>query len=324
MTDERRRIEEQVVRGRQRPGAAAARALACWGLLSAVALAAALAACDSARRPGSSARPSGGDAGVADAGDAGHAGDAGGAGDASEVRTDAGADARADASNLDGSQGSPDAPSQVSDTGAVFADAGTPPTETTIAQIRAGQHSLGAPVIVRDVVVTAIHDEATRFDTLWVQDPRLGDRNAGIRVYVSGAHGATRDARVDVSGVVADYFGDAEIDDATVTLLGGTGAIAPVALTVSEAMQEDREGLLVRLTDVSSVNTTYSCSADNVACTDLRLWELNGPGGIIAYDFVYQDLDWDSRAGVTNVTGVMTWRYDRRRIMPRSAADLPF
>lgn len=282
-------------------------ALACVSLVSATGV----AACDSARRPGGSTpRPGSQDAAIIDAHDANGA-------------SDAGSNLGVDASPRDAA-GFPDGPPEVPDAGAVFADAGTPPTETTIVQIRAGQFPLGAPVILRDVVVTGLHDEPTLRDTLWVQDPRLGDRNAGIRVYVAGGSTPTRDERVDVSGVVTDYFGDAEINDATLTLLGTTTVISPVALTVTEAMQEDREGMLVRLTDVTRVNTAYSCSNDNVSCTDARLWELNGPGGILAYDFLYQDLDWDSRGGVTSITGVMTWRYGRRRIMPRTAADLPF
>jgi predicted extracellular nuclease len=176
-------------------------------------------------------------------------------------------------------------------------------------------------VQVNDVVVTAFHDEAARNDTAWVQDPRAGASNAGMKVFIRGVHSATRNARVDITGTVVDYFGETEINDATVVLRGGTGVITPVPLTSAQAADEMYEGMLVRLVDVSTINPSYSCSLDDAMCTDLRLWEVNGSGGILVYNFVYEDFDWDSRSASTGITGVMNWRYNRRRIMPRNGAD---
>ena len=51
---------------------------------------------------------------------------------------------------------------------------------------------------------------------------------------------------------------------------------------------------------------------------------MNGPGGIIVYDFAFEGVEWEARTGVTDITGVMTWRYNHRRIMPRTDADLAF
>jgi hypothetical protein len=38
---------------------------------------------------------------------------------------------------------------------------------------------------------------------------------------------------------------------------------------------------------------------------------------------MYMDADWDSHIGALPVSGVMGFRWDRRRIMPRDAADFP-
>lgn len=219
----------------------------------------------------------------------------------------------------------PDAAGPAPDAGFPDMDSGiwpdATPMLTTIGDIRAGFVPPSAYVTLREVAVTAFHDEATRPDTLWVQDPSGGSSNAGVKVFVRGAHQATRDARVDVTGTVLDYFGEIEINDATVTLIGASTALTPIFLSSSEAMLEQYEGMLVHLTDVTSINAAYVCSTDDPMCMDQRLWELNGTGGILVYNYAYEGADWDSRSGSTGITGVMTWRYNRRRIMPRTGTD---
>lgn len=292
-------------------------------------------ACDSARRPGGTGTPTVRRDATIDAGEVGR--------DAEPPADGGGTDALpgsdAPAAHLD-AQPSPDAPAfpdaragdpdaqPAPDAAPPFdggiADAGLPPVEGTIGDVRTGIIGLGTNVTLRDVVVTAFHDEAARQDTIWVQDTRGGTRNAGIKVFIRGPHTAFRDARVDVTGVVTDYFGETEINNATVVSRGTTTALGPIALTIAEASTEEREGMLVQLTDAFSVTYPYSCAVDDVMCTDTRLWEVGGPGGILVFDYAYEDLSWDGRVGASPVTGVMTWRYGRRRIMPRTDVDLPF
>lgn len=203
-------------------------------------------------------------------------------------------------------------------------DSGAPPMEGTIGDIRTGLIPFGANVTLRDVVVIGFHDEPVRQDTIWVQDPRAGNRNAGIKVFIRGAHTAIRDARVDVTGVVTDYFGETEINNATVVSLGTFTTLNPVSLLSGQAIDEAYEGMLVRITDPTGVLYPYSCSADDPMCLDGGLWEVGSAARIIVYDFVYEGAAWESRVGATSVAGVMMWRYGRRRIMPRSDLDLPF
>lgn len=228
---------------------------------------------------------------------------------------DAGVDAGRDAGRDAGTDAGRDAGRDASrDSGS--GDAGPPPV--TIGAIQRGEVAVGTLVTIRGVVVTAV-----RSDTIWVQDPTGGSTYAGVKVYVGAAHGAVRNDRVDVSGVVQEYFDDTEIADATVTVTGTASAIAALPLTVAQASLEQYEGMLVRLTDVTSYQYPYDCAADNPLCVDPDLWQVNGASGIIVYGTAYEGSDWLSQVGASSVTGVMTWRFDRRRIQPRIASDLP-
>ena len=69
----------------------------------------------------------------------------------------------------------------------------------------------------------------------------------------------------------------------------------------------------------------YSCAADNENCSDEALWTVRGQGDsndeIIVFDRSYGSDDWADNIGSAPVTGVMTYRFDRRRIMPRTPSD---
>ena len=189
------------------------------------------------------------------------------------------------------------------------------PSEALIADIQMGAVEEGSSVTVRGAVVTAAYA-----DGIYVQDPESAPAFSGIHVFTGGDAGVAVGDIVDVSGRVVEYFTDTELEDATVTRTGTGGAIAPVELTVADAALEDYEGVLVRLTDVTDVVNPYDCAADNPACTDADLWEVNGT--IVVYDRLYSGADWTERAGQSPVTGLMMTRFDRRRIMPRNGADI--
>ena len=87
---------------------------------------------------------------------------------------------------------------------------------------------------------------------------------------------------------------------------------------------KDYQGMLVSLSDVTTFTDPYDCSADIGSCMDTDLWEVLDAGatGILVYDRAYANADWVAQKSQTGVVGVMTFRFDRRRIQPRSAADL--
>jgi large repetitive protein len=188
------------------------------------------------------------------------------------------------------------------------------PADATIADIQMGVVPVGDNVSIRGAVVTAVWE-----DGVYVQDPRGGATYAGIHVFLGRDPGLAVGDIVDARGVVTEYFTDTELENASITRTGTGGVIAPTPLTVAEAAEEPYEGMLVRLTDVTEVENPYSCAADNPTCSDANLWRVNQ--SIVVYDRVYQDADWVARAGQSPITGVMTIRFDRRRIMPRTGAD---
>lgn len=189
------------------------------------------------------------------------------------------------------------------------------PDEVTIGEIQGGIVPTGTRVTVTGAVVTGVWSQG-----VYVQDPNGGATNAGVHVFTGSNAGVNVGDIVQATGRVTEYFTDTELDQAVVTRTGTGGVILPVDLTVAEAVAEQYEGMLVRLTDVTAVVNPYNCSADNPACADPNLWLVNN--AIVVYDRLYQGTDWAAQAGQSPVVGVMTIRFDRRRIMPRTGADI--
>jgi hypothetical protein len=195
-------------------------------------------------------------------------------------------------------------------------DTGTPPL--TIEDAQRGRIVEGTTVTFTNVIVTGIYSTG-----VWVQDPTVGPTYSGIRVYTGTSPTVIVSDRVDVTGTYIEYFGDSEIESAVVTRRGAGTPITPVSVTIAQAASEPYEGVLVRITDASSYSSFYDCTFDNPACTDTELWQVSSTGGsILVSDYVYQSADWFSRIGNLRITGVTSWRYDNRRIMPRTSADI--
>ena len=81
--------------------------------------------------------------------------------------------------------------------------------------------------------------------------------------------------------------------------------------------------MLITVTGTVS-NESYSCAVDG-SCSDTGLWEIGGSTGVVVYDRMYSGSDWTSQKGsngeTVTVTGVMGYRFSRRRLQPRSSAD---
>jgi cytosine/adenosine deaminase-related metal-dependent hydrolase len=189
-----------------------------------------------------------------------------------------------------------------------------PAQEATIEEVQTGAIAEGTTVMIRDAVVIG-----TWSNGVWVQAPGA-TRNGGIHVFTGPNAGVVIGDQVDASGDVFEYFTDTELENGVVTKTGTATPLAPIELTVAQARNEVYEGMLVRVMDVSQVENPYDCSADNEACADADLWEVNNR--VIVYNRLYQDDDWSAQMGQeAPITGVMMTRFDRRRIMPRSSAD---
>jgi hypothetical protein len=100
----------------------------------------------------------------------------------------------------------------------------------------------------------------------------------------------------------------------------GTGSVSPVAVSATAAADEAYEGVLVTVSGAAT-DLAYDCSVDGASCADAGLWEIGGASGVLAFDRLYEGTDWADHIGETPVTGVMSYRWNRRRVMPREAAD---
>jgi len=189
--------------------------------------------------------------------------------------------------------------------------------DTTIQAIQMGTVNVGANVAVSGVVVTSVWGLGMQ-----VQDPNaVAPEYSGVTVFTGNSHSFSVGDVVSVTGVVGEFHGDTQIEGAQVTSMSMSAPISPTNVTTAQAMSEEFEGVLVRITDTSSNNTSYDCGVEG-ACSDSNLWEATGPGGVIVvFDRSYEDSDWAAQIGNTPVSGVMMFRWERRRIMPRTSAD---
>ena len=64
---------------------------------------------------------------------------------------------------------------------------------------------------------------------------------------------------------------------------------------------------------------------DGSGCSDDGLWEVEGSGSsdaaLLVYDDAYECSDWADTVGELPVTGVMMFRWTRRRLMPSTMFD---
>jgi hypothetical protein len=200
------------------------------------------------------------------------------------------------------------------------------PKPSTIGLVRGATVAVGAAVSIPGVVVTGIDSNG-----FTVQDPTVTNgMNAGVYAYVGSKPTLTIGDVVTVAGTKNDYFNRLELDGAVIQARASGTPLAPIALTVLASQDEAYESVLVTVNDVTATTPTYDCSVDNASCMDTLLWLVNSADNmpLIVYNqmFVGGATVWSNAitaAGQTpTVTGVMNYRYNRRRIMPRSAADI--
>ena len=190
-------------------------------------------------------------------------------------------------------------------------DAICPAETASVYNIQNGTISEGADVHVEGLVVTGLSGVGFA-----AQDPDGGEYS-GLYVYTSSDPGVSVGDLVTVDGTVTEYFEETEIVASSWTV-SGTGTVTAEALTATEAADEAWEGVLVTVSG-SVTDSSYDCVVDGENCADAELWEIDS--AVLCYDKYYSDSDWTDNIGTTPVTGVMGFRYERRRLMPRISSD---
>jgi cytosine/adenosine deaminase-related metal-dependent hydrolase len=237
--------------------------------------------------------------------------------DDNETQTDGDEDAKGDECDACPAQANPDS--------ICLLEADT----ATIYDIQSGAVAEGNYVQITNVVVTSITGSGFS-----VQDPALVSNPAysGIYIYTSSTPTVTRGDVVEIEGEVGEYYDWTQLQAGLVTVLtsAGTGTctdenvepvITPALLTAEDAADEAYEGVLVTLIDTAVTDFDYDCSVDGSACNDEFLWEVGGSEGVLIYDNAYECADWADRIGNVPVTGVMMFRWERRRLVPRLGSD---
>ena len=190
-------------------------------------------------------------------------------------------------------------------------DAICPAETASVYDIQNGTVNEGADVHLEGLVVTGISGVGFA-----AQHPDGGEYS-GLYVYTSSAPGVALGDLVSFDGAVTEYFGETEVV-ATSWTASGSGSVTAESLTATEASDEAWEGVLVTVSGSVS-DAAYDCVVDGENCADSELWEIDS--AVLAYDKYYADSDWTANIGTTPVTGVMGYRYDRRRLMPRTSSD---
>jgi len=198
-----------------------------------------------------------------------------------------------------------------------------PPDPDSIVEIQNGTLAENTSVYLTGVVVTSV-----LYNGFTVQDPTVANgQYAGVFAYTNTAPSLVRGEIVSLSGKIDEFNGLTELIDVTImTHVSGGTVPTPIALTAAAAAAEMYEGVLVRITDVATINTAYSCTVDNASCADTGTWLINN--AIVAWDASWEGTDPEWAAEGTALTaaqpliGVMTFRWNRVRICPRITADI--
>jgi large repetitive protein len=199
-----------------------------------------------------------------------------------------------------------------------------PPAVVTIEAIQRGLIAPATEVTIDGAIVTSVARARSGFT---MQDPTItSGAYAGISVFTGSDPGVQIGDRVIVAGRVSEYFGMTQLDFAVVLARAPGTPIAPVPLPVATAAEEAYEGTLVTLTGITRIDIPYDCAADHPACADPRLWQLDQT--LLAHDAAWQGTttQWNAAGAAlapgAPVTGVMTYRFERRRIVPRLPGDV--
>ena len=195
-------------------------------------------------------------------------------------------------------------------------DAGCPVTVGVLQDETHPEHpDEGTSVTLSGLVVTGVYGTKGYF----AQDPSL-DEYAGIYVYSGSDPGVSVGDEVTVSGTYEEYYDLAEITSPS-TEVTGSGSVDPIemdscAVGTGGASAEAMESMLVVVKGVE-VSDSNPDDPDDYGTFEVDdcLW---------VDDSLSKDHEPHPAEGTTysSITGVMTWSYSQRRILPRDASDV--
>ena len=157
----------------------------------------------------------------------------------------------------------------------------------------------------------------------YLQDPAESEYG-GVFVYDGGANTVTVGEGLSCTGTYMEYYGLTEVAYAECTSSGSTSAPAPVAIAdacdvaTGGSLAELYESMLITVSDLSVTDSNPDASAGG----DYGEFEVNG---CLRFD----DELWDGLVpqpsvgtAYGSITGVLSYRYENFKVLPRSADDM--
>ncbi len=231
--------------------------------------------------------------------------------------------------NPDQADGDNDGVGDVCDACPDYSNPNGAPCPATIYEIKTGVYQPGAAVLVQDVVVTGVGADGKGF---FLQVPAdhasyNGPDHSGLFVYIGTAGNAPSVGdRVDVSGVVADFYGQTQVSsvsDITVVSSGNTAPapvdVTPAEVTTGGSRAEALEAVVVRVQNVSVTDTNPTTGPGDhdpinefVVDSSLRI-----------DDYMYLVTPFPQVGDTfTAISGVLRFANGDSKLEPRSAADV--
>ena len=196
-----------------------------------------------------------------------------------------------------------------------------PVASSSIYQVQNGTIPDGGRATVTGVV-TGLASNGFFMQVPTTDPSYAGAPNSGIFVFTGGAPTNTVGQLVSVSGTVDEFFMLTEITGPTVMVLGTAAIPAPAVLDGATlaggaATLEPYEGVLVTVGPVTVTNAAPPAGPGDMAPTN----EFEITGGVRVDDQIFRIPAPAMGATYTSITGVLTFRNNAYKLLPRSAAD---
>ncbi|MCX4246313.1 lamin tail domain-containing protein [Paraliomyxa miuraensis] len=200
----------------------------------------------------------------------------------------------------------------------------------SVYDIKDGTITPGETVVVEDVVVTASSAAAPGFFVQVHPDDAgyQGVEWSGLYVYVGAGFKPAVGDRVDVSGIVNDYFGQIQLDGSgsppATVLSGGNPLPEPEITTPADVveggpLQAELDAVLVMVPGAVVTNP-----APPAGPGDMGGCEFEVAGGLRVNDFFYCVSPYPLMGQTyTQITGVLRWANQYTKLEPRELFDYP-
>ena len=194
----------------------------------------------------------------------------------------------------------------------------------TIYEVKLGDVAFGEPVFINNGIVTATSSNGFFISTDPAGSDWAGPDFSSIYVYYTDQPQAAVGTKVGVNGVVADYYGETEIDHASIVVLdAGPFTVAPLAVAPADiAPGGDKElayeAVLVRVTDVEVLDTTPPGAVGETVTNEFTI-----TGGLTVDDGLYLITPFPTEGQtLPGITGVLRYLWNRNKLQPRTADDV--